>query len=123
MGLRILCMSCSFFNDSGDGGTRHLHRFGFFIRPFGFRMASAAGEQRLQRRHDDQEHDGPISMPPTTTMASGRCTWLPMAVENAAGNSPMAAENAVIKTARMRCVAAWNMASPAGTPPLLISLK
>ena len=41
---------------------------------------------------------GPISIPPTTTIASGRCTWLPIAVEKAAGNRPIAAENPVIKT-------------------------
>jgi hypothetical protein len=28
---------------------------------------------------------GPISMPPTTTVASGRCTWLPVPVEIAGG--------------------------------------
>ncbi len=44
---------------AGDGVTRHLHRFGFFIRPFGFRIASAAGKQRLQRGHDHEQHDRP----------------------------------------------------------------
>jgi hypothetical protein len=31
-------------------------------------------------------------MPPTTTVASGRCTWLPMPCEMAAGNRPMQAD-------------------------------
>jgi hypothetical protein len=39
---------------------------------------------------------GPTSMPPTITVASGRCTWLPIPVEIAAGSRPMHAERAVI---------------------------
>ena len=34
-------------------------------------------------------------MPPTTTVASGRCTWLPIPVEIAAGNKPMQADSVV----------------------------
>jgi len=30
---------------------------------------------------DHKPPDTPINMPPTTTVASGRCTWLPMPVE------------------------------------------
>jgi len=59
---------------------------------------------------------GPISMPPTTTVASGRCTWLPIAVDMAAGNRPMQADMAVISIGRIRWVAAWNMASVASMP-------
>ena len=49
---------------------------------------------------------GPINMPPTTTVARGRCTWLPMPVEIAAGNSPIQAESAVINIGRILCSAA-----------------
>ena len=31
-------------------------------------------------------------MPPTTTVANGRCTWLPMPCDIAAGNRPMQAD-------------------------------
>ena len=41
---------------------------------------------------------GASSMPPTTTMASGRCTCDPMAVEKAAGNRPAQAATQVIST-------------------------
>jgi hypothetical protein len=37
---------------------------------------------------------GASSMPPTTTTASGRCTWLPIAVENAAGQQADAGRDA-----------------------------
>ena len=47
-----------------------------------------------------------MNMPPTTTVASGRCTWLPMPVDIAAGNKPMQADNAVISIGRIRCSAA-----------------
>jgi hypothetical protein len=56
---------------------------------------------------------GPIKSPPTTTVASGRCTWLPMAAEIAAGNKPMQADIAVISIGRICRVAAWNIASVA----------
>ncbi len=39
---------------------------------------------------------GPISMPPTTTVARGRCTSLPMLCDRAAGNRPIQADSAVI---------------------------
>jgi hypothetical protein len=51
-----------------------------------------------------------MNIPPTTTVASGRWTWLPMPVETAAGNNPIQAESAVISIGRIRCEAAWNMA-------------
>src|SRR5205823_12891157 len=35
---------------------------------------------------------GPMNRPPTTTVARGRCTWLPIPVEIAAGNKPMHAD-------------------------------
>ena len=41
-------------------------------------------------------------MPPMTTVASGRCTWLPMPVETAAGSSPIQADSAVISMGRIR---------------------
>ena len=53
---------------------------------------------------------GPKSMPPTTTVASGRCTWLPIPVENAAGTKPIQADNAVMSMGRMRFSAACRMA-------------
>ena len=62
---------------------------------------------------------GPTSMPPTTTVASGRCTWLPMPVETAAGNSPMHAHSAVISIGRIRWVAAWSIDSVASMPVAL----
>jgi hypothetical protein len=49
---------------------------------------------------------GPKNIPPTTTVASGRCTWLPMPVETAAGSKPMQADKAVISIGRIRCDAA-----------------
>ena len=52
----------------------------------------AAQEQRLHRGHHDQHDVGPINIPPTTTVASGRCTWLPMPVDTAAGSKPMQAD-------------------------------
>ena len=45
------------------------------------------------------------ALPPMTTVASGRCTWLPMPCEIAAGNSPTPAESAVISMGRIRCSA------------------
>ena len=47
---------------------------------------------------------GASSVPPTTTMASGRWTWLPIAVEKAAGNRPTQAAAQVISTGRIRTV-------------------
>ena len=41
---------------------------------------------------------GAGNMPPTTTMASGRWTWLPMAVEKAAGSKPTQAATQVMST-------------------------
>ena len=73
--------------------------------------AISAEEQRLQAGTTTSMMIGPISIPPTTTVASGRCTWLPMPVDTAAGNRPMQAESAVISIGRIRCSAAWNMAS------------
>jgi len=63
-----------------------------------------------------------MNMPPTTTVARGRCTWLPMPVETAAGNKPMQADNAVISIGRIRCEAAWNIESITFTPLALVSL-
>ena len=59
---------------------------------------------------------GPIVMPPTTTVASGFCTWLPMPVEIAAGNSPTPADSAVISIGRMRCSEPWKTASRCPCP-------
>ena len=39
-------------------------------------------------------------MPPTTTSASGFCTWEPMPLDTAAGPSPTAATMQVIITGR-----------------------
>ena len=64
---------------------------------------------------------GPISRPPTTTVAKGRCTWLPMPVEIAAGNRPMDADSAVISIGRIRWEAAWNMPSRLGMSPLCMT--
>ena len=72
---------------------------------------------------------GPINMPPTTTVASGRCTWLPIPVEIADGNRPMQADSAIIKIGRICCSTALNIASIFGMPvaatrlyPLIISM-
>ncbi len=62
---------------------------------------------------------GPTSMPPTTTVASGFCTWLPMPLEIAAGSRPMQADSAVISIGRMRCSAAWYMAAMVAMPSCL----
>ena len=59
---------------------------------------------------------GPTSMPPTITVASGRCTWLPMPVEMAAGKRPMQAESAVISRGRMRVLAARYIESTGAKP-------
>ena len=48
---------------------------------------------------------GASSVPPTTTTASGRWTWLPIAVEKAAGSRPTQAAAQVISTGRI-CTAA-----------------
>jgi hypothetical protein len=63
---------------------------------------------------------GPVTMPPTTTVASGRWTWLPMPVEIAAGNRPMQADNAVINIGRIRCSAAWYIAAIVPIPALRV---
>jgi len=61
---------------------------------------------------------GPISMPPIT-LASGRCTWLPMPVEIAAANKPIAAETAIIRIGRICSPAARNIfRASAGPPPV-----
>jgi hypothetical protein len=50
---------------------------------------------------------GPTSIPPPpTTVARGRCTWLPIPVEIAAGSKPIQADKAVINIGRIRCEAA-----------------
>ena len=54
---------------------------------------------------------GPMSMPPTTTVASGRWTWLPIPVEIAAGSRPMQADSAIIMIGRICCPTASNIAS------------
>src|SRR5262249_57573091 len=48
-----------------------------------------------------RKRQGAASVPPTTTTASGRCTWLPMAVEKAAGSRPTQAAVPVISTGRI----------------------
>ena len=52
------------------------------------------------------KRSGPTSIPPTTTVARGRCTWLPIPVEIAAGSKPIQADKAVINIGRIRCEAA-----------------
>src|SRR5580658_6571506 len=59
---------------------------------------------------------GPSSIPPTITVANGRCTWLPMPVEIAAGNRPIQAERAVISSGRIRVEAARYIASSGSRP-------
>jgi hypothetical protein len=54
---------------------------------------------------------GASSMPPTITVASGRCVSEPIPVESAAGNSPMHADMHIIKTGSMRTSAARSSAS------------
>ena len=55
-------------------------------------------------------------MPPTITVASGRCTWLPMPVEIAAGSKPMQADSVIIRIGRICSSTAWNMASIGSMP-------
>ena len=59
---------------------------------------------------------GPISMPPTITAASGRCTWLPIPADSAAGSRPMHADKVIIRIGRICSLTAWNMASIGATP-------
>ena len=58
-------------------------------------------------------------MPPTTTTASGRCTWLPIAVEKAAGNRPTQAAAQVISTGRI-CTAQVSAGRPRASRPASI---
>ena len=58
----------------------------------------------------------PNNIPPTTTVASGRCTSLPMPVEIAAGKSPIPADKLIINNGRIKPDAAENIAS-VGVPP------
>src|SRR5581483_6402269 len=66
---------------------------------------------------------GASSMPPTITIASGRCTWLPIAVENAAGNSPTQAATQVIRTGRICRSQVRRSASSRFMPPAIRRLK
>ena len=63
----------------------------------------AIKKQRLHCRHDDEQNDR-ANIPPTTPVASGRCTWLPMPVDTAAGSNPMQADKAVISIGRIRAM-------------------
>jgi hypothetical protein len=55
-----------------------------------------------------------------STVASGRCTWLPMPVEIAAGKRPMQADSAIIMIGRICCSTALAMASIAFIPVVAI---
>ena len=66
---------------------------------------------------------GASRMPPTTTSASGFCTWLPMPVATAAGSSPTHAAMQVIITGRNWVRAACRIASSRGMPAAIIWLK
>ena len=63
---------------------------------------------------------GASSVPPTTTMASGRCTWLPIAVEKAAGSKPTQAAAQVISTGRI-CTVQVSTRAFSGARPASIS--
>jgi len=52
----------------------------------------------------------------TITVASGRCTWLPMPLESAAGSRPMQADSVIIRIGRICSPTAWNIASNGGIP-------
>ncbi|MDF2694913.1 MAG: hypothetical protein K0S65_3296, partial [Labilithrix sp.] len=54
--------------------------------------------------------------PPMTTVASGRCTSLPGAVDSAIGKKPNDATSAVMSTGRRRSSAARMIAASCGTP-------
>ena len=56
------------------------------------------------------------TMPPMTTVASGRCTSAPMPVLIAIGRKPRLATSAVMITGRSRRMAAVRTASSTGTP-------
>ncbi len=62
-------------------------------------------------------------MPPTTTMASGRWTWLPIAVEKAAGRRPAQAATQVISTGRICSSQVRASASVRPTPSSTRRLK
>jgi len=62
-------------------------------------------------------------MPPTTTKASGFCTWLPMPVETAAGSNPIAAARQVITTGRRLFSDVTRRASSRDCPSFTAWLK
>ena len=66
-----------------------------------FLPSRAAGEEADRGRQHRQEQDRRQSVPPTTTMASGRWTWLPMRSRSAAGSRPTQAAMQVISTGRI----------------------
>src|SRR6516164_8345995 len=74
---------------------------------FQHKVESWKDEQREERGHDE---------PPATTVATPRCTSLPIPVASAAGSMPTVATDAVIKTGRSRSPAPISTASNRGTP-------
>src|SRR5476649_248283 len=70
-----------------------------------------------------RNRNGASSMPPTTTMASGRCTWLPIAVEKAAGNRPTQAAMQVISTGRICSSQVFDRATSRSRPSSISRLK
>src|SRR5690349_1293648 len=70
-----------------------------------------------------RNRQGASSMPPTTTIASGRCTWLPIAVEKAAGSRPTQAATQVIRTGRICCRQVARSAGSRSRPASMKRLK
>jgi hypothetical protein len=68
----------------------------------------------IQRRQkEDAQHESLPSVPPTMTMANGRCESEPMACDIAAGSSPRVATSIVIMMGRSRRTAP-SIAAPSG---------
>jgi hypothetical protein len=66
--------------------------------------------------HEQRSAGWRRSEPPMTTVASGRWTSLPGAVDRAIGMKPSAATSAVVRTGRRRSSAAWRIASTWSMP-------
>jgi len=64
-----------------------------------------------------------VSMPPTTTRASGCWAWEPIPVKTAAGSSPTVAPNVAINMGRICCSPPFRIASFSGAPSCWSSMK
>ena len=76
-------------------------------------------EQRLQRRHHHKQHDRPDEHAADHDRGQRPLHLAADAGRTAAGSRPMQADSAVISIGRIRCSAAWNIASIVPMPPAL----